>query len=90
MRLQEPALDLALVAALLSSLYDIPLPERAVFWGEVDLNGQIRPVSGHDVRLLQAKRLGYAPIFHPGSDKANSGRNGVDTVMTLQKLLFRK
>ncbi len=90
MRLQEPALDLALVAALLSSLYDIPLPERTVFWGEVDLNGQIRPVSGHDVRLMQAKRLGYTPIFHPGPDKEGLGRNGVDTVMALQKLLFRK
>ena len=74
-----------MVAALLSSLYDIPLPERAVFWGEVDLNGQVRPVSGHDMRLAQAKRLGYAPLFHPGPDK-----NGVDTVMRLQKLLFRK
>lgn len=85
MKLQEPALDLALTAALLSSLYDIPLPERAVFWGEVDLNGQIRPVTAQDLRMGQAKRLGYTPIFHPGSDKG-----GVDTVMTLQKLLFRK
>ena len=85
MKLQEPALDLALAAALLSSLYDIPLPERAVFWGEIDLNGQIRPVTAQDLRMGQAKRLGYTPIFHPGSDKG-----GVDTVMTLQKLLFRK
>ena len=76
---------LALAAALLSSLYDIPLPERAVFWGEIDLNGQIRPVTAQDLRMGQAKRLGYTPIFHPGSDKG-----GVDTVMTLQKLLFRK
>ena len=84
MRVQEPGMDLALVAAVLSSFYDVPLPERAVFWGEVDLNGQIRPVSGQDVRLLQARRLGYTPIFHPGSD------GGVSTVTELQQRLFRK
>lgn len=88
MRLQEPGLDLALVAALLSSFYDIPLPERAVLWGEVDLNGQVRPVSGQDVRLTQAKRLGYTPILCP---VAAGGRgDGVATVMDLQNRLFRK
>lgn len=86
MRLQEPGLDLALVAALLSSFYDIPLPERCVLWGEVDLNGQIRPVSSQDIRLKQAQRLGYSPILCPG-DKT---QRGVTTVAELQKVLFRK
>lgn len=87
MRLQEPGLDLALVAALLSSFYDIPLPERAVLWGEVDLNGQVRPVAGQDIRLAQARRLGYKPLLHPVSADA---KNGVPTVMALQEHLFRK
>ena len=86
MRLQEPGLDLALVAALLSSFYDIPLPERCVLWGEVDLNGQIRPVSSHDIRMTQAQRLGYTPIICPGDKKYR----GVATVAELQKMLFRK
>ena len=86
MRLQEPGLDLALVAALLSSFYDIPLPERCVLWGEVDLNGQIRPVSSHDIRLKQAQRLGYTPIICPGDTRSR----GVATVADLQKMLFRK
>lgn len=59
MKIQEPGMDLALVAAMLSSFYDVPLPERAVLWGEVDLNGQIRPVAAHDIRLSQARRLGH-------------------------------
>ena len=67
--LQEPGMDTALVAAILSSFYDIPLPERAIFWGEVDLNGQIRPVSGQDIRLKQAQRLGYAPLIQPDTVK---------------------
>lgn len=86
MKLQEPGLDLALVAALLSSFYDIPLPERCVLWGEVDLNGQIRPVSQHDIRLKQAKRLGYSPIICP----ASTNSKGVATVKDLQEILFRK
>lgn len=60
--LRDPGLDLAVVAAVLSSFYDRPLPENAVFWGEVDLNGQIRPAPGHEVRLRQAKRLGYQAV----------------------------
>ncbi len=81
-RLQEPGMDLALVAALLSSLYDMPLPERAVFWGEVDLNGQIRPVSIHDARLLQATRLGYDAYFPYADNK------GLATVADLRDKLF--
>ncbi len=87
MRLQEPGLDLALVAAILSSFYDIPLPERSSFWGEVDLNGQIRPVSGHDVRYKQAKRLGYQPIFCPNSPEIKSN---IKTVAHLHSQLFRR
>jgi len=86
-RLQEPGLDLALVAALLSSFYDIPLPERAALWGEVDLNGQIRPVSAQDIRLNQARRLGYHPLFYAATDQ---DRDGIPTVAALQERLFRK
>ncbi len=86
MRLQDPGMDLALVAAILSSFYDIPLPERSVFWGEVDLNGQVRPVAGQDVRLSQAVRLGYTPLFHPRT----GDKGGLDTIVSLQDALFRR
>lgn len=65
LRLQDPGLDLGVVAAVLSSFLDQALPERAVFWGEVDLNGQVRPVLGQDVRYRQAERLGYTPLLTP-------------------------
>lgn len=86
MRLQDPGMDLALVAAILSSFYDVPLPERSVFWGEVDLNGQVRPVAGHDVRYSQARRLGYVPLYHPSAN----GNVGLDTITSLQDSLFRR
>lgn len=84
LRLQDPGMDLALAAAVLSSFYDKPLPERGVFWGEVDLNGQVRPVAGTSIRLNQAERLGYGPIFHPVTD----GKGGVETLQALRDFLF--
>lgn len=86
MKLADPGMDLGLVAAVLSSFYDIALPERAVFFGEIDLNGQVRPVSAQEIRFAQAKRLGYAPIFYSGNEK----QKGINTIMELQQALFRK
>ncbi len=91
LKLQDPALDLAIVASILSSFYDIPLPERAVFWGELDLNGQIRPVPGHNLRFDQAKRLGYSPIIHPpDSVDGSSPGKGIATLNDLQAKFFGK
>jgi DNA repair protein RadA/Sms len=64
-RLVEPAADLAVVAALCSSMHDHPLSAEAVFLGEVGLGGEIRPVSGIDRRLGEAARLGFRHAFIP-------------------------
>ncbi|MFP4127583.1 MAG: DNA repair protein RadA [Desulfonatronovibrio sp.] len=85
LRLSDPGLDLGLVAAVLSSFKNISLPERSVFWGEVDLNGQIRPVLGHDLRMKQALKLGYKPIFSP---RHSGSEAGLTTIMDLQNMLF--
>jgi DNA repair protein RadA/Sms len=90
MRLMEPGMDVALVAAVLSSYYDIPLPERAVFWGEVDLNGQIRPVAGHSVREAQARRLGYAPLICPAGGGGGKEKQGFRTVSEMRQALFAR
>lgn len=85
LRLQDPGLDLGVVAAVLSSFLDKPLPERAVLWGEVDLNGQIRPVLAQDVRGRQAERLGYKPILAP---RAPDASKGLSNVQEMAKILF--
>jgi DNA repair protein RadA/Sms len=85
LRLEDPGMDLALVAAVLSSFYDVPLPERAIVWGEVDLNGQVRPVHAQAIRYDQARRLGYSPILHP---RGEDGKDGVRTLAELQAVLF--
>lgn len=78
---RDPGLDLAVVAAVLSSFYDQPLPESSVFWGEIDLNGQVRPVSAHETRLKQAMRLGHDPTCHADT---------CATLADLQRTLFGK
>ncbi len=86
MRLAEPGLDLALVAAVLSSYYDFPLPEKGIFWGEVDLNGQIRPVQAHDIRLVQARRLGFTPCLYPQTESGD----GLAALSDLSTALFHR
>jgi DNA repair protein RadA/Sms len=85
LRLQDPGLDLGVVAAVLSSFLDKPLPERAVLWGEVDLNGQIRPVLAQDVRQRQAGRLGYTPILTP---RGTDSPKGLSNVQEMARMLF--
>ncbi|HEX8716448.1 MAG TPA: DNA repair protein RadA [Gemmatimonadaceae bacterium] len=63
LRMQEPAGDLAVAAALASSVYDRPLPLDAVFLGEVGLSGEIRPVSQADRRLGEARKMGMRTAY---------------------------
>ncbi len=83
LKMNDPGLDLGIVAAILSSFFDRPLPKGALFWGEIDLNGRIRPVEGGEVRVKQAKRLGYKPLFHP-----SMGKKSVATLVDLYGMLF--
>jgi DNA repair protein RadA/Sms len=62
-RLVEPSTDLAVVAALVSSVHDRAIPADAVFLGEVGLGGEVRPVTGLDRRLAEAERHGFARAF---------------------------
>jgi DNA repair protein RadA/Sms len=58
-RLTDPAADLAVAAALVSALADRPLPGESVWFGEVSLAGEIRPVSHGPTRLREAAKLGF-------------------------------
>ncbi len=65
LKVTEPAIDLALAVALVSSLQDIPVPRDICFAGEVGLSGEIRPVQQVDKRIAEATRLGYKKIYIP-------------------------
>ncbi|MDE2630701.1 MAG: DNA repair protein RadA [Alphaproteobacteria bacterium] len=64
-RVGEPAADLAVAAALISALYDIPLPAASVMFGEIGLSGEIRAVSRVESRLREAEKLGFREAFLP-------------------------
>ena len=62
-RIDDPAMDLAIVAALISSLEDIAVPHDTCFAGEVGLSGEIRAVNRAEQRIQEADRLGFKEIF---------------------------
>ena len=64
-RLTDPAADLAVAAALVSALADRPLPDKAAWFGEISLAGEIRPVAHAGLRLREAEKLGFTRSFGP-------------------------
>ncbi len=68
-RVEEPAMDLAVVCAVLSSNADISVPMESCFAGEVGLTGEVRPVSRTDQRIAEAMKLGFKRIFIPKGTK---------------------
>ena len=65
LKIVDPSMDLAVVAALVSSLQDIPVNKKMAFSGEVGLSGEIRGVSRMEQRVQEANRLGFTDIFIP-------------------------
>lgn len=77
-RISEPAADLAVAAALISSQTGKPVQGNTVFFGEVGLSGEIRTVSQPDVRIKEAAKLGFeqAMIPAPPKRKDKQGKKG--------------
>lgn len=63
LRVEDPAVDLAVIASLISSQQDIPLPANITFAGEVGLSGEIRAVNRIEQRIQEAEKLGFEQIF---------------------------
>ncbi|HJQ21770.1 MAG TPA: DNA repair protein RadA [Gemmatimonadaceae bacterium] len=87
-RLQEPAGDLAIAAALASSVYDRATPTDAVFIGELGLGGEIRPVSHVERRVAEATNLGMTRVFVAERSAPRTG-NGVVPVRTIRDVFQR-
>lgn len=73
-RVNDPALDLPIACAILSSNTDMPIPEGWVMTGEVGLSGEIRPVTRIEQRIREAQRLGLTDILVPADNL-----KGIDT-----------
>jgi len=76
-RILEPAADLAVAAALISSLVDAPIPSDAVLFGEVSLSGLIRPVPQAAPRLKEALKLGFGAAFLPDGLSETGRQSGL-------------
>ena len=63
LKVSDPACDLAVIAAVLSSNFDFAIPSDVCFAGEIGLSGEIRPVAQTDRRIIEAARLGFKRIF---------------------------
>ena len=64
-RMNEPAIDLALVLAVISSYQDKPIDEKTIVFGEVGLSGEVRAVSMARQRVMEAKKLGFKKVILP-------------------------
>ena len=65
-RVDDPAIDMAVLCAALSSSEDYPIPAKTCFAGEVGLSGEIRPVTRIEQRIREAEKLGFEDIFVSG------------------------
>lgn len=63
LRVSDPACDLAVVSAVLSSNFDFAIPSDVCFAGEIGLSGEVRPVAQTDRRIIEAARLGFRKIY---------------------------
>jgi DNA repair protein RadA/Sms len=77
-RLTEPGADLAVAAALISSLHNRPAPTDVIFLGEIGLGGEIRPSGAIERRMAEAARLGFRRVF--GSSRCGPQVSGVTLV----------
>lgn len=94
-RVNDPAIDLAVLAAVLSSNMDIALDEQTCITGEVGLAGEIRPVNRIDQRIREAEKLGFKTIIVPKGQKYNTQNLKINVVEISRvvdafKFLFKK
>lgn len=87
LKINEPAADLAVAAALISSFLDTPLPKEGVAFGEISLSGDVRPVGRADARLKEAAKLGFNRALAPEGVEGAGVK--VDSVSTVQALVRR-
>lgn len=94
LKVSDPACDLAVICAVLSSNFDFAIPSDVCFAGEVGLSGEIRPVAQADRRIGEAARLGFKKIFVSSFSKIDFHPEGIKVVKVadvpaLVKALFK-
>lgn len=94
MKVSDPACDLAIICAVLSSNFDFAIPADTCFAGEIGLSGEIRPVAQTDRRIIEASRLGFKRIFISSFASPENLPEGIEVVKvadvpSLCRVLFK-
>jgi len=71
-KLTDPGADMSVAISLISSFRDIKIPPKSVFCGEIGLNGEIRAVSGLEMRINECVKLGFDSIYAPKANSADA------------------
>jgi DNA repair protein RadA/Sms len=79
-KIDEPAADLAILLAIVSSLRNRPLPARLVVFGEVGLAGEVRPVQRGQERLREAAKLGFTRALIPRANLPRTPIEGIEAI----------
>ncbi len=79
-RIQEPAADLAILLAIVSSLNNRPLPAKVVAFGEVGLAGEVRPAPRGQERLREAAKLGFTHALVPKANAPRQAIKGIEVI----------
>ena len=80
LRLSETAGDLAVVLAVVSSFKDKPIPHHWVVFGELGLNGEVRPVQNGEERLREAAKHGFTFALAPHKNITREGQQGLEVI----------
>ncbi|NNF33319.1 MAG: DNA repair protein RadA [Saprospiraceae bacterium] len=80
LKIHDPGVDLAMVAALISSIEDAPIHRKYSFAGEVGLNGEVRSISRIEQRVQEAARLGFEKIYIPTQSGYNNQNTDIEVV----------
>ena len=79
-KIAEPAVDLAVILSIVSSLKNKPLDNKLIVFGEVGLAGEVRPVQGGQMRLKEAAKLGFSKAIVPKSNAPKSKIAGLEVI----------
>ena len=79
-RIDEPAVDMAVLLAIYSSMKNRPLPAKLLVFGEVGLAGEVRPVQRGQERIREAAKLGFRTVLCPSANQPKQAVQGVEVV----------
>ena len=90
LKITEPAVDLAVAAAIISATKNTPLPDNSIFFGEIGLSGEVRKVSQTEQRLKEAEKLGFKKAFcNFGKDDLSEIKVETKKIMHVKQIGFK-